>query len=282
MALKIAVEDRIPTYPGRVVLTPVSGVANTYDLTRADNPISDGTPINKALLDNKAYTLTENATVYVATNGSDIDGDGTIDNPYLTIQTAIDSVPKHLGGYTATISVGFGVYKERLSVVGFSGGKLVIGQPGEVFSINGIDIVESSLVETNIYQIEYNQTGSKGLFDVSNGSNVLISSDMILDGVSQAAAGIRVVNDSKVSVETNRVITVNNCAGAITAQKCSLVSVDTITGSENTVGMTAYLGSIISYKSNTMDTSWGNDASSGGLILTGNNSTSLSGATLEL
>ena len=47
----IEVKDRIPTYPGRVKLIPVSGQANTYDLSRADEPIEVGTPINKALFD---------------------------------------------------------------------------------------------------------------------------------------------------------------------------------------------------------------------------------------
>jgi len=47
----IEVVDRVPTYPGRVVLLPVSGQANTYDLIRADEPIVEGTPINKALFD---------------------------------------------------------------------------------------------------------------------------------------------------------------------------------------------------------------------------------------
>lgn len=40
-------KDRIPTYPGRVRLTPVSGQANVYDLERADEPRQDGTPLNK-------------------------------------------------------------------------------------------------------------------------------------------------------------------------------------------------------------------------------------------
>lgn len=41
--------DRIPTHPGRVKLTPVSG--NIYDMEMADDPIEAGTPLNKALLD---------------------------------------------------------------------------------------------------------------------------------------------------------------------------------------------------------------------------------------
>lgn len=41
-------QDRVPTYPGRVTLTPVPGQANTYDLVRADDPTQEGTPLNKA------------------------------------------------------------------------------------------------------------------------------------------------------------------------------------------------------------------------------------------
>lgn len=43
-------QDRVPLYPGRVTLTPVSGQANTFDLTRADRPLQEGTPLNKASL----------------------------------------------------------------------------------------------------------------------------------------------------------------------------------------------------------------------------------------
>lgn len=43
-------KDRVPTYPGRVKLTPVSGETDTYDLTRADEPVQEGTPLNKASL----------------------------------------------------------------------------------------------------------------------------------------------------------------------------------------------------------------------------------------
>lgn len=43
-------QDREPTYPGRVTLTPVSGLANTYDMERADRPLQEGTLLNKASL----------------------------------------------------------------------------------------------------------------------------------------------------------------------------------------------------------------------------------------
>lgn len=43
-------QNREPTYPGRVTLTPVAGQANTYDMERADQPLQQGTPIDKATL----------------------------------------------------------------------------------------------------------------------------------------------------------------------------------------------------------------------------------------
>lgn len=47
----IEVLDRIPTYPGRVRLVPVNGLADTYDMVRADEPIEPGTPLNRALFE---------------------------------------------------------------------------------------------------------------------------------------------------------------------------------------------------------------------------------------
>ena len=43
-------QDRVPLYPGRVKLTPVSGQENTYDMVRADEPTQEGTPLNKSTL----------------------------------------------------------------------------------------------------------------------------------------------------------------------------------------------------------------------------------------
>lgn len=52
-------KDRVPTYPGRVKLTPVSGQENTYDMERADEPAVIGDALNKANLlpDDVAATL---------------------------------------------------------------------------------------------------------------------------------------------------------------------------------------------------------------------------------
>lgn len=43
--------DRVPTYAGRILLTPVEGMPDTFTMTRADEPTVEGTPIDKALFD---------------------------------------------------------------------------------------------------------------------------------------------------------------------------------------------------------------------------------------
>lgn len=43
--------DRVPTYPGRIRLIPVPGQANTFDMIRADEPIVEGTPVDKKLFE---------------------------------------------------------------------------------------------------------------------------------------------------------------------------------------------------------------------------------------
>lgn len=54
----VEVLDRVPTYPGRVILTPVAGQANTYDMVRADEPVVEGTPLNKELFDSIGDDIT--------------------------------------------------------------------------------------------------------------------------------------------------------------------------------------------------------------------------------
>lgn len=71
-------------------------------------------------------TLTNNITLYVSTTGSDITGNGTEDNPFKTIQYALDIIPKDLGGYDATVLVADGRYDERVQIQGYHGGTLYI------------------------------------------------------------------------------------------------------------------------------------------------------------
>lgn len=70
--------DRVPTYPGRVRLVPVSGQSNIYDLTLADQPVQVGTPLSKAnlLADNAAAAVSEATGTTPSTVSEAIEGLG--------------------------------------------------------------------------------------------------------------------------------------------------------------------------------------------------------------
>lgn len=59
-------KDRIPKYAGRVKLVPVPNQPNIYDMERADEPLQEGTPLNKnTLLSDQTVSelgLSEDAT----------------------------------------------------------------------------------------------------------------------------------------------------------------------------------------------------------------------------
>lgn len=107
----IEIKDRIPTYPGRVRLIPVAGQPNTYDMIRADAPIEEGTPINKALfdnfisvidatrqlVDNKLFELSRRVTVGSLAVGSVF---GLYENgvlvPYIKLSTSYEKTERAL------------------------------------------------------------------------------------------------------------------------------------------------------------------------------------------
>lgn len=220
--------------------------------------------------------------IYVSTSGNDASGDGSESYPYKTIQHAIDAIPKNLAGHTVTIDIAAGTYNENLVVENFHGGKIVIGSAGKSFTINGITIDNSSFVESNIYQIKKKSGINNNLFVAKNGSNIFINRNIVLDGVDRSVAGIAAENNSHISTGSNVIVTANYCVGIAAASANSYIYLDTIEGSENVIGVSATMGSVISYKTDNSLKDWGNNAASGGLVLTGSNSTTLSGATLDL
>lgn len=79
-------KDRVPKYPGRVLITPEDGSAAFYaTVARADEPVEVGTPINKAALlsDDTAKML-----------GFTMDDDPTVSDAFRAIRTQI-TTPKY-------------------------------------------------------------------------------------------------------------------------------------------------------------------------------------------
>lgn len=90
--------------------------------------------------------LEADMTIYVATTGSNTTGDGTIGNPYKTIQYALSKVPKDLGGYTATVNVADGTYNESISIAGYNAGYLILKRNG-IQELNELCNIKSIRVE---------------------------------------------------------------------------------------------------------------------------------------
>lgn len=74
------VEDRVPLHPGRVELIPVGG--DKYDMRRADEPVQEGTPLNRRTMqllqaDRRTYPVAEGETI-TAGDVVDVRADGTV------------------------------------------------------------------------------------------------------------------------------------------------------------------------------------------------------------
>lgn len=95
-------QDRVPTYPGRIKLTPVSGQENTYDMVRADEPTQEGTPLNKA-------SLLQDETAALYGKGAD-----AVPNDILSILSnavlSIDGNLQDIGGSKVGIRIATGSY----------------------------------------------------------------------------------------------------------------------------------------------------------------------------
>ncbi len=272
MPLKIPVVDRVPTYPGRVKLVPVSGQTNTYDMTRADLPVQAGTPINKELFDSKADGLKESVTIYVSTSGSDTSGNGSSSAPYKTIKKAVDSIPKVLNGFHAQIDIAAGTYNERVTIDSFVGGRITLGVAGRSVTVRGVSIMSSNSVRLAIpfivYSASYSGDGA-GLY-MSYGSNLQIINELTVNMGSSQNYGIAIEHGSVLT--TNNVpVTVNNCGrAAVMSTYGSTMVLSNIQGTGNTnFGLAATLGGMIAYQTKSITGSSGDYQQSGGRILTG-------------
>lgn len=239
MALKTNVEDRVSAYPGRVKLTPVSGYSDTYDMVRADQPTQEGTPINKAFLDKKADALTGNITLYVRKSGNDSTGDGSSTAPFLTIQAALDYVPKNLNGHHLYINIGAGTYDEAVSVEYFVDGRVIFtGATGAAVTLLGTLIVRKTGL--NVEDIALTVSGTYVYVTEQGWLNVDSSASLTCTG---GVYGLNVRYGSHACLLGN--FTVNNTTNsAVRVGENSSAYLFEATGSGNVLGIYAQGGQV--------------------------------------
>lgn len=265
MAIKFV--DRVPTYPNRIKFTAEDGTVKYGVWERADSPTVVGTPINAANLNamQESSGLSGNVTIYVSTTGSDNTGNGTSGAPYATINKAINTIPKHLNGFTASVFISAGVYNEDVLIKGFSGGEIFLtGTNGAAVVLNSIYVSESYTVRVLNIAISLSGTVGSEAFYARNSTvffhTKLTSTSNNSVGVSAALGCVIYLSDVEISQKTT---------SAIRTTTGSEVIIMRITGSDNAVGFGALSGSTIKYGISLLSASIMNMTEAGSRIYSG-------------
>lgn len=128
-------KDRKPKYPGRVMLTPVSGKNNVYDMVRADDPEDVGTPLNKNTF------LTDETAVELGLDPAD-DPNPNDALHALTARTIADVngiMQKMLKIPRGNTNVGIKNDSNHIIFAYGFGGKFYTGDPGYPLALRGIE-----------------------------------------------------------------------------------------------------------------------------------------------
>lgn len=142
-------KDRIPKYAGRVKLIPVANQPNVYDMTRADEPLEEGTPLKKATL-----LSDETATLLGLTGDSNVnDAFGAISRDKVSKTDIIDNL-------TTT---------ETAKPLSANQGKVLNGLVGE--NKNSIDVITNKFYN-GILKTENGGTGANNFYDALDNAGV--------------------------------------------------------------------------------------------------------------
>lgn len=157
-------KNRIPKRAGRVNLSPIEGEANKYIMTRADEPLTEGTPINKEVLDEflaaSGITTGTSSALILAQEAYQL-GDGyavrfkihtditSADSPTLNINGTGGKRILSAGGYPfGSIKGGtwiFAIYDEVLDAYIISGTSDIVNLPvDEIESDDFVPFFDSS------------------------------------------------------------------------------------------------------------------------------------------
>lgn len=265
----IRVVDRVPTFPNRIKITREDGTSEYVTWERADEPTVVGTPINKALFDSIAADmgLSSNITIYVSNAGSDTLGNGTATNKYATIQKALNSLPRNLNGYDATINIAAGTYNEDVYVSRTFGGAINFdGTAGAAVNIRSLRVVYGAIVQ--VQNINLNVTGSfnDNAVSITEANLTCISSINITGGANN---GLVVGRNGFFCAYENLVIN-NTVNTAINVTNHSHVYGNTISGTTASgTFLRSVNGSLISYNTFNGSAPTNFVTSAGGRIYTG-------------
>lgn len=207
--------------------------------------------------------LTANKTVYVSTSGSDTTGDGSIGNPYALPQKAIDSLPKNINGFIATVSLANGTYSGTVLAKGFYGGRIRINGTSETLTIVSSSITFEQCTDAHIGTLKIAGIPS-GSAITGTFSNINIASNINIDHIDKSKNGITVL-DSIMRISPSATVNVSNSNTVLECIRSDAFIHSALAGTNNNYGLFADAGHITG-KTVTLTAGTGQVKSNGGQI----------------
>lgn len=184
--------------------------------------------------------LTENKLIYVNAEAGNDANDGSKSAPFATVQAAINSIPKDLGGKSATINItGDIADSDNIGIGGFYAGSINLkGDPEGTICHVKLNLLYCSYLSISGITFEAG-TGDEYIISVAECDKVGINA-CTLNGTGKTTDGIRCSSQSNLGVST---CTFNNLKNAIDTSSSSssrgaaMVSVYDCDGEGNAVAV---------------------------------------------
>lgn len=214
--------------------------------------------------------LTETKNVYVSPSGSDETGDGTQENPWGTIQKAVDECPVvdgGVGGVNYNIYLDNGVYDENITVR-CRNIRVVATNTDATNITTGTWTVtkKSRLIVTTPMTIDISSSSANIAITVSDSSSLKLTKLVTIIGSGTTLDGVRVTESTMIT----QGLTISNCTNALRvgdSSVCSLIQTTTINNCD--AAMVANAGIIMYMNATFTGVTTQFTISNGGRIYTG-------------
>lgn len=188
-------------------------------------------------------STTADITFYVATTGSDITGDGSSENPFASIQHAVDLIPQVVN-HTVIIGVSAGSYDEVVAISGFSG-------KGKIWLVGGSTLALAANYSLTYLTVSYNscEVAVNGFTATSTAQHGFIfnTCQYVVAQYCRAVASASNVYGiyAYCSFVYVGACLVSNHGGGLQCSLSTVFSTDWEAGSENSIGLFCIYGGTI-------------------------------------
>lgn len=189
--------------------------------------------------------LKESKTVYVAPSGSDENGDGTQENPWKTIQKAVNECPYNMASSAFYhISMDNGIYEENVTVAQKIIRFVATDTTNTDITIKGMVISRYNAILEIRTGLVLDSIGKDHGLNVSNGGNVNIQNPITIKNA--AFNGVHIIGNSRVFSTAK--VTIEDCDIGYCVQNTSFAYINTLEIKNCSYGIYAVQGGIATYK----------------------------------